>query len=555
MIAVVLAALASGPAPTPARAATAPTFGAPIVLPSSTGGEPSLAIDTSNCAAASSCHMYIDSPNATANGPAMWASSDNGAHWSAPVPVDNVAPCNPAAGGDTDVDVLPNGSVSAADLDVVWSTIQLSNDHAATFPNCTETAFEDDRPWLAHQGSSTIYVAYHDFVLEVPIVCTSTTASGNSTGTFTCVQAFGTTANPGDAATQLSNCAENTVPARSLLVDPTDKSLNFMYSCSTTAENAAHPPYGPLHDYYMARSTDGITYTTSTIYVAPTSAGQAPNLANIFGNMYSDSAGNYYAVWVGTLDDNKTLENPYHVYMSTCAACATHSGSNWSAPKAIDAGDGLGTHTLAHFAVTSPGNIDLVYYGTSQVGEPNGICGSTGMTHPCTDGATPDGMDFEGTGTNTGGPIAGNWKVYMAQSTNALSASPTFTYSTVDPNYRHFGSICTNGIVCGGASDRHLLDFISVAVDCAGAAHVTYGADQNSATAPPLGDAKRTDGALNTIEVNQTGGLMLAPPATCAAAAVVPEVPLVPLLALIAIGVGATAGRRRRRSSLPSPQS
>lgn len=550
-IVVVASALTAGPLRT-AHAATAPSFGTPITLPGGAGGgEPGINIDTKNCTG-TTCHIYVNSPNATSAGPGIWHSSDYGATWGGVTTIDTVTPCNAATGGDTDADVLPNGSVVATDLNVSWATVQVSTDHAATFPLCTETAFEDDRPWLAHKGNSTVYVAYHDFVLEVPIVCTSTTVSGTSAGTFTCVQAYGTTAAPGGTGTQLTNCQENTVPARNFVVDPVDSSLNFMYSCSTAAENAAAPPYGPLHDYFLARSTNGITYTTNTIFVAPTGAGQKPNLANIFGNFASDSAGNYYAMWVGSLDDNHVLTNPYHVYLTT----STDKGVSWTAPVAVDTlsgGDALGTHTLVHFAVTSPGNIDVIWYGTPAVGEPNGQCGSTGMTHPCMDGTTNVGMDFTPSGgTNTGGPVPGNWKVYMAQSTNVLSGTPSFTFSQVDPNFRHFGTICTNGIVCGGVSDRHLLDYISVAVDCNGAAHVTYAADQNNPTAPALGDAARHDGTLHATEVNQNGGQLLAPPADCPQlAALVPELPLVPALPVAALGVGAAVffARRRQRHS------
>jgi hypothetical protein len=169
------------------------------------------------------------------------------------------------------------------------------------------------------------------------------------------------------------------------------------------------------------------------------------------------------------------------------------------------------------------------------------------------DGTTPDGMDFTPAGgSNTGGPIPGNWKVYMAQSTNALSGSPSFTFSPVDPNYRHFGTICTNGIVCGGVSDRHLLDFISVGVDCNGAAHVTYAADQDNPVAPALGDPSRHDGTLHAVETNQNSGTLLAPPATCPSLSVVtPESPFNPLLLPLgaAVAAGAVALARRRRGS------
>ena len=41
----------------------------------------------------------------------------------------------------------------------------------------------------------------------------------------------------------------------------------------------------------------------------------------------------------------------------------------------------------------------------------------------------------------------------MTQSTNANTiGGGTFSApQTIDPNYRHYGTICTNGIVCGGA--------------------------------------------------------------------------------------------------------
>lgn len=508
-----------------------PSFGTPVTLPSSTGGEPSLAIDT-NPGSPFQGYMYVVSPNATANGPASWYSSDGGSTWSQPVRIDN-GTFGTAPGGDTDVAVQKNGHVIVTDLDVTHATVQVSTDHAATYNSGTITAPEDDRPWLSTQGNSTVYVAYHDFVGEVPIVCKSTDG-GN---TFpTCQQAFATPT----ALQPVVNCTENTVPARALVVDPTDGSLNFMFSCSTTAENAAHPPYGPLHDYYMARSTNGGTTfnTLSTVFIAQTARGQKPNYSNIFGTLASDSAGNYYALFDGTADDNHVLTHHFGVYYMW----SHDKGATWHGPYEIDNG---GTNVLAHFAVTSPGNVDAVWYHADAVGEPNGQCGSTGQVTNCMDGTQNDGMQ-------PGGPVPGDWKVVMSQSTNANTMFPTFSTPTdVDPNYRHFGTICTNGIVCGGVSDRHLLDFISVAVDCSGAAHVTYGADQNSPTAyegnPPA------DGPLTTVVTNQNGGALIDPPASCSPATNVPELPLVPLgvfSGAVAIGAVSWIRRRRDRGSL-----
>jgi hypothetical protein len=69
----------------------------------------------------------------------------------------------------------------------------------------------------------------------------------------------------------------------------------------------------------------------------------------------------------------------------------------------------------------------------------------------------------------------------------------------------HYGEVCTNGIVCG-SSDRSLLDYISVAVDCNGLAHIVYGGNTK---------AQETAGETFVHVKNQTGGTALAPPAAC----------------------------------------
>src|SRR5437868_9267005 len=276
-----------------------PSFGADVVLPGGQGGEPSYAIDTS---ATSSRGVQYVVAIVDSNGPLEWHSYDAGKSWSAPVPFDLDGPLR---GGDSDVAVNTNGNVLAADLNVTWASVQTSTDHGQSFDAGTQTAPEDDRPWLTANGQN-VYVAYHDFTAEAPVVC----ISHDGGHTFpTCNQAFG-------ADPSVTNCAENTIPARALAVDPTTPSLNFLYSCSTTAENLQHPPYGPLHDYYLAQSTNGgLTWTTHQVFKADTSNGKTPNYANIFGTLAIDSAGNYYALYAGPADDRDPVRNPYHVYL------------------------------------------------------------------------------------------------------------------------------------------------------------------------------------------------------------------------------------------------
>jgi hypothetical protein len=452
-----------------------PSFGPDIVLPGGQGGEPSLVVDTTSTSSRN--YIYVGAIG-DSNGPLEWHSYDSGKTWSAPVPFDLNGPLR---GGDDDLAVNTNGDLIAADLNVSWASVQISTDHGQSFDAGTQTAYEDDRPWLTANGQN-VYVAYHDFVAEVPVVCTS--LDGGHTFPV-CNQAFG-------PHSSVAQCAENTVPARALAIDPTDFSLNFMYSCSTTAENAQHPPYGPLHDYYLAHSIDGgLTWTTHQVFSADTSGGKTPNYANIFGTLAIDSGGNYYALFAGTADDRDPAANPYHVYFET----STDHGATWSAPIQIDHNaNGAGTHVLPHLAVTAPGNVDVIWYGTTATGEPNGVCGTLVSQSPCKDGF-PDYSD----------PKAPGWNVWLAQSTNALSSSPTFTQVPANAKFTHYGEICTNGLVCG-ASDRSLLDFISVGVDCNGYAHIAYGGNTK---------AQEAAGETYVHVANQTGGTALAPPASC----------------------------------------
>jgi hypothetical protein len=475
--ALLVAALVVGTASADKRPSSkAPSFGGDIVLPGGQGAEPSIAIDTSPTAGRGD--IYVGAIG-DSNGPLEWHSYNGGKTWSQPVPFDLNGP---ARGEDEDVAVNTNGDLLAADLDVTWASVQISTDHGQSFDTGTQTAPEDDRPWLTAAGRN-VYVAYHDFAAEAPVVCTS--IDGGHTFPV-CNQAFG-------ADPSVTNCAENTVPARALTVDPTNFALSFLYSCSTTAENLQHPPYGPLHDYYLAQSLDGgLTWTTYPVFQADTSNGKAPNYANIFGTLAVDSAGNYYALFAGTADDNDTVANPYHVYLQV----SKDHGHTWSGPIQVDHdANGAGTHVLPHLAVTAPGNVDIVWYGTTATGEPNGVCGTLVSQSPCNHGF-PDYT----------APNAPAWNVYLAQSMNALSATPTFKQVAANPAATHYGEICTNGIVCG-SSDRSLLDFISVGIDCNGFAHIAYG-----------GNTKQQEAAGQVFVhvANQTGGTALTPPAACA---------------------------------------
>src|SRR5712692_11668776 len=119
-----------------------PAFGPDVVLPGGQGGEPSIAIDSSPTA--SRGDIYVGAIG-DANGPLEWHSYNGGTSWAAPVPFDLNGPLR---GGDDDVAVNTNGDLLATDLNVSWASVQVSTDHGQSFDTGTQTAYEDDRPWL-----------------------------------------------------------------------------------------------------------------------------------------------------------------------------------------------------------------------------------------------------------------------------------------------------------------------------------------------------------------------------------------------------------------------
>jgi hypothetical protein len=74
--------------------------------------------------------------------------------------------------------------------------------------------------------------------------------------------------------------------------------------------------------------------------------------------------------------------------------------------------------------------------------------------------------------------LTGKWTYTTAETGNATSAAPGFSYADVNPGVvYHNGQVCNAGILCGlpgQASDRSLLDFTSATMDPAGCPLFTF---------------------------------------------------------------------------------
>jgi len=173
-----------------------------------------------------------------------------------------------------------------------------------------------------------------------------------------------------------------------------------------------------------------------------------------FATLAIDGAGNLYVVWAQSpVDSSGNVDGATTIYM----ASSTDGGATWSAPINVSSHtSGLQTNVFPWIAAGSAGRVDIVWFGTSTLGAcPNDPCGA--------------------------GFINATWNVYMAQSLNATSASPSFTTAKVTEYPNHYGTICEFGLACTTGGDRGLLDFIQVQADPSGAADVVWADGANTA--------------------------------------------------------------------------
>jgi hypothetical protein len=331
-------------------------------------------------------------------------------------------------GGDCDLAVGPDRSVYVSDLQLFASAISKSIDDGQTFDYQTsEDPVEQDREWLAAdpKDGSIVYLAYHDVVAESEIVAKSTD------GGRTFVQHSVVSNDP--------ELAPDTYPntfSGPLRIDPTNHNrLYLTYAISTAGTNAnecqvnpTNCPFGAPENIIVARSDDGgLTWTDHVAMQGPPGS----VVGNLFPSLSVDLAGNIYAAAAGHLPDaNGNQVNGIFYTVST------DRGVTWSDPIKVNTGDG---------AVVFP----AVVAGVSGVVDFSWI-----------QSTSPDNHD-----------TSGDWTVRFAQTRNGLATAPSFNRAT-GPIVHH-GEVCVTGITCAFGGDRSLLDFMGLALDSFGYAHMT----------------------------------------------------------------------------------
>jgi hypothetical protein len=423
--------------------AASSSFTSPQQLPGSAGfGEPSIAIGSGR--------IVITAPNgllttATTDQPSpVWISTNGGASFQGPIyPLDAGVVGMPAGGGDTDLALDSAGDIFQTDLWLVDTTTRVSTDGGQTWLSdvYSHTSPGDDRPWLAYSPhDASLYMVYDG--IDALHVARSTLAAGPQGG-IAFVQDVPAVpecliggqyllhnnkpqiklANPCYSGTPV-NVRQCVCPPGGIAVDRNTGSVYITYS---RQNGAAGGGVG------VARSDDqGLTWNAYSI-PGTGSTGSAFDTEWNFQPVKVDSLGNVYVTW-GEVTKNGSVAIRF--------AVSKDRGQTWSKPVTVSK---TASNVFPTIDLVGPGQVDIAYYGTTSSGDPNAVTGS--------------------------------WGVYLAKSTNALTATPSFSTQLVAPNI-HTGPIESSN----ETSDRSLLDFFQLAVDPAGKANIVYTAGQESGT-------------------------------------------------------------------------
>jgi hypothetical protein len=455
--------------PTPPAAATFAT-NIPVGSP---GAEPSISVDLYNC-------IYVTAPG----NPWVWKSINNGASFLSPI--NPVADEPTLTGGDEDILTLPQASgarpdqIYFADLGITTVHVRKSTDGSASYfkpgPSgaAADTGVSSDRQWLAGDRgfpAATDQIVYewdHEFsseVMRMSALVNDTvwqSASGMTTP-------------------ELATTVPNTNPGP-VFVDKTRDPVWAhrvfgLFNASVPTTNATNPPFGKLLNIWEADGPPPAAagappgpFVNHPVFkgVYDSPAGPVPppppvaaktygaNNANIFPAGDIDSAGNIYVAW----SMNNARTNEFSIWF---AASHDH-GQTFYGPFPVSSGPMTADETavLPWVAAGDNGQVDIVWYKTTAVGDSN---------------------------TLTGNPP---WNLFFAQSQNANSREPVFTVVQAGDHVMHNGQISTGGLI--GSSDRSLLDFFEIAVGPDGLANIIYA--DNGGTATHAEFARQNGGPL-----------------------------------------------------------
>jgi hypothetical protein len=429
----------------PGEAAPTPlAFGNPVRLPRWLGGEPSLAFDPDGK------HLYVVAPQRIPTGinPALtmlarafdpgygppgaeadsgvglWISENGGRTFSR-----NANIGSSAGGGDSDVVVAADHTVYVADLELAGAAICVSTNFGRTFSSglgpggipgdeCRRVTTnhqgpDNDRQWLTLGRRGEIYLTYHDFAFNVPVILRST----DRARTFL---PCGSLIDPaGPAAREYDPLAGDLIPK------PVVSKDGSIYATITLARTSDDVFGFRLDRVYAAVASGGCTERTIfrnyLLYADPGAD------LKLFQSLAIDGAGTLYAVAAGRIKAGQVATN---VWLFT----SRNGGRTWSKPVSVNPPSLKANVMPAVVGGLGRDQVAIGWFGTSSSGDPD-------SRH-------------------------NQWRYYVATSRDG---GRTFSWTAVTRSVIHYGDICTQGLFCDAnflsPGNRNLADFSSLAVN------------------------------------------------------------------------------------------
>jgi hypothetical protein len=279
-----------------APAASAASFGSPVVVTAKDLGEPGIDV-------AKDGTIYVNAPtgllsNLPGSASAVFSSGDGGSTW---VETPAGSRANLPGGGDSDISLDPNtGKLYMTDLWLGSATVSTSTDKGQTWTaNPLEGTPVQDRQWISTPGGG---IAYH-LTHQIPSgLVVSKSVDGGLTYPIktvgaTPVDQTGCICPPGNLVSESGGG----------LLGTNDK-VGFVYATSTGGVN-------------FARSTNGgLTFTQST--VGPASSADTTQAFPVVAN---GGNGHLAAVWLENVGNSSRIRY----------SGSANWGSSWSAPRTL----------------------------------------------------------------------------------------------------------------------------------------------------------------------------------------------------------------------------
>jgi hypothetical protein len=370
-------------------------------------------------------------PATPENGDLFWYSDDDGQTWTVVDGPGGVGGPTVLGGGDSDVVTGPAGEIYVTGLTLANVTLGSSCDNGATFTSnpVSNLGTVEDRQWIDGYEDTAKPVSGPDFVL-------------NYGGVLERRIWFHQIVAPGCQSPFAGPRIDTSHPqCRLSIVDPNCYQWpgNLAVDERTGDVYVTHNTFGnddaPFNDdVVVSRVVGGAAGPATQLNVrSVVAANDRPDTFDSFTVVAVDRASNVYVVW--------TERHPDEQRTDTMLAVSTDQGATWSAPVQVNRGPQ--TTTFPWIVAGDDGKIDIVYYGTSAKGP------------------SPEEV-----------PERSQWRVWMAQSLNALDPTPTFR-EVPATGFMHEGAVCTSGTGCAPGT-RDLLDFFQVDVDAQGLANIAY---------------------------------------------------------------------------------